>query len=185
MAETTRREQNKGNVFSCLGQRRSPYGIIPSHSLPLENNNTQHPPARTHPTTATQPTRRKALKPSSSLFTLRLLPRLRSHAHLHVQDLKFWFVFACTCVTVYLFLSARLQSFWQMRRFRGRKTWFRGGKMRRLSGKPRGRRGGPGLLTNRAKSSPLWWRRITKHTTSPTLTFAASGFVSLRSLFDQ
>lgn len=91
--------------------------------------------------------------------------------------------FVCLCLSIST--CARLQSFWQMRRFRGRRTWFSGGKMRRLSGKQRGRRGDHGLLTNRAKSSPLWWRRTTKHTTNPTLTFAASGFVSLCSLFDQ
>lgn len=41
-------------MFSCLGQQRSPYGPVPSHSLPLENNNTQHLSARMHLTTSTE-----------------------------------------------------------------------------------------------------------------------------------
>lgn len=53
--ETTRMEKNKNNVFSCLEQHSSPYGPVPSHSLVLENNNTQHHSARMLLTTSTQP----------------------------------------------------------------------------------------------------------------------------------
>lgn len=69
-----------------------------------------------------------------------------------------------------------LQSSWQTRRFRGRRTWYWRGKRRRQPG----RRWSHVWMRSRPGLSPPWWKLTTRPMMPPILTSPASGLVQCK-----
>lgn len=90
-----------------------------------------------------------------------------------------WVVFSMQDILIYPPFRPLLQSSWQTRRFRGRRTWYWRGKRRRRPG----RRWGHVWMRSRPGSSPVWWKLTTRPMMPPILTSPASGLVQNRSFF--